>query len=257
MGLPIYKTFTEEQLKTYKPFAGKADEFSTKIRVYQTPFMYENVAVGDFYEIDVMKGIEFKADTGFITITEDRPIVGVTVVGSGCVPRGYNIVEWWEEGESIDNVNNRTVKRLRVDNLNGVHPSVWIHILAKVPFLVEQFKNAGIPFNYDHVAGKGVIKDDYDLLKKLSLGFYENLPLAFFENSVHFAVGHSPVVKAKKFHEESGNSFTSVKGDLPELCYPRKITIRCGCKEPEDPGSTLERYPGDYAIRLVQVHVIG
>jgi len=41
------------------------DEFATKIRVYQTPFMYDNVEVGDFYEIDVMKGIEFKADTGF------------------------------------------------------------------------------------------------------------------------------------------------------------------------------------------------
>jgi len=40
------------------------------------------------------------------------------------------------------------------------------------------------------------------------------------------------------------------------VSYPKKITIRCGCKETEDPGTKLERYPGDYAIRLVQVHVI-
>jgi hypothetical protein len=146
---------------------GKADEFSTKIRVYQTPFMYDNVDVGDFYEIDASKGIEFKADTGFLTITEDRPIVAVTVVGSGCGTRGYNIVEWWEEGENIDNVNNRVVKRLRVDNLGGIHPSVFIHLLCKVPFLVEQWKNAGIPFNCDFLTGvPGQIKDDYDLLKK-------------------------------------------------------------------------------------------
>ena len=232
-NLPLYKTFSEEQLKMYKPFSRKPDEFSTKIRAYQTPFIYENLEVGDFYEIDACKGLEFKADTGFITITEDRPIAAVTVIGSGCVARGYNIVEWWDEGESIDNVDNKTVKRLRVDNLNGIHPSVWIHILAKVPFLVESWKNAGIPFNYDYVA-HGSVKDDFDLLKKLSLGFYDNMPLAFFENSVHFAVGHGPI-----------------------STYPKKVTIRCGCKETEDPGSKLERYPGDYAIRLVQVHVIG
>jgi len=254
MGLPVYKTFTEEQLKNYKRYAGPVDEFATKIRVYQTPFMYDNVEVGDFYEIDVMKGIEFKADTGFLTITEDRPIVAVTVVGSGCVPRGYNILEWWEDGETIDNVNNRTLKRLRVDNLNGVHPSVWIHILTKLPFLVEGFKAAGIPFNYDHVSGGG-IKDDWELLKKLSLGFSENLPLCFHENSVHFAVGHTPVVADMRQYEAVGHSFTTVEGPLPPLRYPRKITIRCGCKEPEDPGCQLERYPGDYAIRLVQVYV--
>ena len=231
-NLPLYKTFSEDHRKTYGPFAKPAEEFATRSRVYQTPFMYDNVEAGDFYEIDVCKGIEFRADTGFLTIEEDRPIAAVTVIGSGCVARGYNIVEWWDEGENIDNVDNKTVKRLRVDNLNGIHPSVWIHILAKVPFLVEQWKAAGIPFNYDHVSGGGV-KDDYDLLKKLTLGFSENMPLTFHENSAHFALGHGPIAS-----------------------YPKKVTIRCGCKEPEDPGTNLERYPGDYAIRLVKVQVI-
>lgn len=246
-NLPLYKTFTKQQLRKYKPFSRPVDEFSTKIRVYQTPFMYDNVEIGDFYEIDVMKGIEFKADTGFITITEDRPIAAVTVVGSGCVPRGYNIVEWWDEGESIDNVDNRTVKRLRVDNLNGVHPSIWIHLLAKLPF------TRGL--TYDVVSQRD-IKDDYDLLKKLTLGFYDHLPLACHENSVHFALGHSPVAADRKQYASLGHSFRSIESRNPVLSYPKRITIRCGCKEPEDPGTKLERYPGDYAIRLVQVHVI-
>lgn len=246
-NLPLYKTFTEEQVKRYKPFSGKAEEFSTKIRVYQTPFMYDNVEVGDFYEIDVMKGIEFKADTGFITIIEERAIAAVTVVGSGCVPGGYNICEWWEEGENIDNVDNRTVRRLRVDNLNGVHPSIWIHLLARLPF------TRGL--NYDVVC-PDEIKDDYDLLKKLSLGFYDNLSLSFHENSAHFAVGHGPVVTDRKMFESLGHSFHSVEGGRPPVSYPKKITIRCGCKGTEDAGTKFERYPGDYAIRLVQVHVI-
>jgi hypothetical protein len=231
MDLPLYKTVTPEQHQWLGPVK-TAEEFSTRTRVYQTPFLYDNVTIGDFYEIDVKKGVEFKADTGFLTITEDRPIAAVTVVGTGCVERGYNIVEWWDEGENIDNVENKTVKRLRMDNLNGIHPSVWIHILTRLPFLIEEHRRAGLVLDYDRVA-PGDIKDDYDLLKKLTLGFYENLPLTFYENSVHFAVGHGPVSS-----------------------YPKKVTIRCGCKGTEDAGTKLERYPGDYAIRLVQTHVI-
>lgn len=246
-NLPLHKTFTKKQLKAYKPFSGEAEEFSTKIRVYQTPFMYDNVEVGDFYEIDVMKGIEFKADTGFLTITEDRPIAAVTVVGSGCVARGYNIVEWWDDGESIDNVDNRTVKRQRVDNLNGIHPSVWIHLLTKLSWLRN--------IDYDTVS-PGDVKSDFDMLKKLSLGFSDNTPLTFHENSAHFAIGHSLIVNEPKMFESLGHSWESVKGNKTVPSYPKRITIRCGCKEPEDPGTKLERYPGDYAIRLVQVHVI-
>lgn len=246
MAIPVYKTFTEEQREQYQPFSGEADEFSTRIRVYQTPFMYDNVEVGDFYEIDVMKGIELKADTGFITITEDRPIVAVTVVGSACVPRGYNIVEWWEEDENIDNVDNRTLKRLRVDNLNGIHLSIWMHILSKLGFARS--------VSYDVVTGTtGEVKSDFDLLKKLTNGFYEHLPLAAYENSAHFAVGHTPVVTDPGTFAALGHSFGSVKS-TPR--YPRQITVRCGAKDTEDPGTNLERYPGDYAVRLIQVHVM-
>lgn len=253
MGLPLFKGFSEKQYETYKKFSGKVEEFSTRTRVYQTPFMYDNVDVGDFYEIDACKGIEFKADTGFLTITEDRPIAGVTVVGSGCCAKGYNVVEWWEDGENIDNVDNKTVKRLRVDNLTGIHPSIWIHLLAKLKFVKGWDKGMDSPYD---IVVPGEIKDDYELLKKLTLGFSENMPLAFHENSVHFAVGQSAVVTDPKTFAHLGHSFSSDADKGPTSSFPKKITIRCGCKEPEDPGTSLERYPGDYAIRLVQVHVI-
>lgn len=247
-NLPLYKTFTEQQRTMYKPFCRDADEFSTRIRVYQTPFMYDNVDVGDFYEIDAMKGIEFKADTGFITIREEKPIVAVTVVGSGCVPRGYNIVEWWDDGENIDNVDNRTVKRLRIDDLNGIHPSVWIHKLADLAFLKD--------VDLEVVSPGDNITSKIDLLNRLSEGFYQNLPLNFHENSAHFALGHAPVDVPAEQYAAVGHSFASLPPRKTAIAYPHKITIRCGCKETEDPGTKLERYPGDYAIRLVQVHVV-
>jgi hypothetical protein len=246
MAPPLYRTFTPEQLATYGRFAGNVDEFATRTRVYQTPFLYPNMEVGNFYEIDVMKGIEFKADEGYLTIAEDRPIVAVTVVGSGCVPRGYNIVEWWEEGEGIASVDNRTVKRLRVDDLNGIHPSIWVHLLAKVAFA------RGI--GYDAVS-PGDIKDDCDLLHKLTNGFYDSLPLSFHENSAHFALGHTPVVTERAPFEALGHSFAGLPAGAVPLAYPRRITIRCGCKGTEDTRTRLERTPADYAIRLVQVQV--
>ena len=129
MALTLHKTFTAEQREKLGP-AKRPKVLSTERYVYHTPFLYENVEVGDFYEVGSAKGIEFKADTGFITIREEQPIIAVTVVGSGCTPRGYNICEWWEEGESVDNIQDQLVKRQRVDNLNGTHPSIWTRILT-------------------------------------------------------------------------------------------------------------------------------
>jgi hypothetical protein len=34
------------------------------------------------------------------------------------------------------------------------------------------------------------------------------------------------------------------------------VTIRCGCTATEDAGTTIERYPGDYAIRVVETIVV-
>jgi hypothetical protein len=38
--------------------------------------------------------------------------------------------------------------------------------------------------------------------------------------------------------------------------YPRRATVRCGCLAPEDLGTSLERYPAIYAIRVVETLVI-
>jgi len=217
MELPLYKTFTQEQIEQFGPVR-KPQVLQTRRHVYTTPFMYDNVEVGDFYEIDPTKGIEFKADTGFLTITEEKPILAVTVVGSGCTPKGYNICEWWDEGESIDNMKDQLVKRQRVDNLNGTHPSIWCQLLMGT--------FPGLTFK---TVSDGQMKNAVDCLKKLSDGYYEGLYMGFYENTAFFRVGPP---------------------------YPHKVTIRSGCKVPEDPGTALERYPADYAIRVVETTVI-
>jgi len=220
MDLPLYKTFTEEQCKKFGPVR-TAEEFGVRRRVYETPFLYANVAAGDFYEIDPDKGIEFKADDGFLTITEDRPIVGVTVVGSGCTRGGYNIVEWWDEGETIDNMKNHLLKRQRTDGLNGIHPNIWTELFRRVPWVDVTYADAA----------EGEIKDAVDMFRRLTRGWYDNLETSFYENTVYFRVG-------SKFH------------------HPTKVTVRCGCKGTEDLGTSLERYPADYAIRLVETQVM-
>jgi hypothetical protein len=188
----------------------------TERHVYVSPFYYTNAVVGNYLEYGD-KGMEFVADTGFITIVEEKPIVAVTVVGSGCVPRGYNICEWWEDGESIDNMGlKQIVKRQRVDNLNGTHPSIFAKLL---------FSEAE-PHTWETV---GQMANVRDCLKKLSLGFFEGVYLGFYENTAPFRLGPP---------------------------YPHKVTIRCGCKIPEDPGTEWERYPGDYAIRVVETEVV-
>ena len=218
MDLPLYERFTDEQLRQFGPARECEVISATERHVYTTPFMYPNVEVGSFYEIDPTKGIEFRADDGFITIAETQPIVTVTVVGSGCVPGGYNICEWWDEGESINDFKDQLVKRQRVDNLNGTHPSIWsLLLLGKAP---------GVAFE-DIAPGR--IQSALDCLRELSDRYYGGYYMGFYENTAHFRVGPP---------------------------HPHRVTIRCGCKAPEDPGTSIERYPGDYAVRVVETVVI-
>ena len=219
MEIPLYKQLTEEQIKQFGPVKEKHEVLQTERHVYSTPFMYPNVEIGDFYEIDPDKGIEFKADDGFITIKSEKPIVEVKVVGSGCVPGGYNIVEWWGEGESIDNMTNQLVKRQRIDHLNGTHPSIWSLLLM------------GLARNTFKIVSDGDITGPVDCLKKLSDGYYEGMYLGFYENTATFRIGEVDT-------------------------YPQKVTIRSGCKGTEDPGTSIARYPADYAIRIVETIVI-
>ena len=218
MELPLYREFTEDQIEKFGPVREREVISTTERRVYTSPFMYTNVKAGDFYEIDPDKGIEFKADDGFLTIEEGEPIVAVTVVGSGCTPGGYNICEWWDDGENIDNLKNQLVKRQRIDNLNGTHPSIWsLLLLGRCPGLT--FRDVS----------QGDIKGPADCLKKLSERYYGEYSLGFYENTAYFRVGPP---------------------------YPRKVTIRCGCKGTEDPGTSIERYPADYAVRVVETLVM-
>ncbi len=219
-GLPLYKGFTKEQIKQFGPVRKYETVPATERHLYVTPFLYRNVTVGDFYEIDVPKGIEFKADTGFITIREEKPIVAVTVIGSGCDGKqGYNICEWWGEGEGIDqdNIKNQLVKRQRIDNLSGTHPSILLLMLMKM------FEGLDPDHGFRY-ASEGDMAGTRDALKKLSMGYYEGLYMGFYENVANFQVGPP---------------------------YPKKVTIRCGCKVTECPGTSMERYPAEYAIRVV------
>ena len=217
MALPVYPGFTEEQKKQFGPVRQRGEVIKTERRFYTTPFMYENVDVGNFYEIDPTKGIELKSGDGFITIAEDRPIVAVTVVGSGCVPNGYNVCEWWDEGESIDNMKNQLVKRQRIDGLDGTHPSIYSQLLMGT-FPGMTFRDAT----------GGDIKGPVDCLKKLTDGYYGGYYMGFYENVANFRVGPP---------------------------NPKKVTIRAGTKIWEDPGTQHERFPGDYAIRLIETIV--
>ncbi len=217
MDLVLYEGFTQEQLDHFGP-KREAEVLTTERHVYMTPFMYTNVEVGNFYEIDPTKGIEIKADDGFIAIAEEKPILGVTVVGSGCTPKGYNICEWWGEGETIDNMTDQLVKRQRVDDLNGTHPAIWSQLIQGI--------YPGV--TWEQVAGDEML-GAVDCLKKLSEGYYGGYHMGFYENTVYFRVGPP---------------------------YPRKITVRGGCKVPEDPGTSIERYPGDYAVRLIETTVV-
>ncbi|MBM3476607.1 MAG: hypothetical protein FJX75_25315 [Armatimonadetes bacterium] len=215
--LPLYERFTEDQRRQFGPVREREVIAETERHVYTTPFMYPNVEVGNFYEIDPTKGVEFRANDGFLTIAEEQPIVAVTVVGSGCAPRGYNICEWWDEGEDVESFRDQLVKRQRVDNLNGTHPSIWS--------LLVLGKASGVEFG-DIAPGK--IRSALDCLRELSEGYYGGYYMGFYENTAYFRVGPP---------------------------YPRKVTIRCGCLAPEDPGTAIERYPADYAIRVVETLV--
>ena len=225
MQIPLRKTFTKEQLKKHGP-SQKAEEFRTINHVYETPFVYDNLKVCNFYGNPGSKGLEFKADDGFITITEEKPILAITVVGSGCTRGGYNMVEWWEEGEGIDEMKDQLVKRQRIEHLNGMHPSVWINMLRDSPGFQKRLY-MGKPMNQANISDNAYT-DNINMIKHNTFNYYEPYEISLYENTAYFRIG-------RKDH------------------YTHKVTIRSGCKGVEDPGTDIERYPADYCIRLIEV----
>ncbi len=219
MAPELYEKYTKEHIDLYGPFK-EYEVIETERHAYLTPFMYNNVEIGNYYAIgpEGSKGTEFKADDGFITIQEEKPIVAVTVVGSGCVPKGYNILEWEDDEEKEDILKAHFPKRQRIDNLNGIHAG-W---LQKV--IIQTLRGDSEHRAFDPKAAMYYMQN-------LSKDYYKDCDMGIYENTAYFRVGPP---------------------------YPNKVTVRSGCDDVEDRGSwgPDARYPGDYAIRVVETLVI-
>ena len=202
----------------------KPDVYETEHHVYSTPFRYENVELRYWSEGQSAKGPEFLADLGSITIVEEQPIVEVIVVGSGCSGNNYNIIEWWNDGETLRNTKSQLVKRQRVENLNGQHPA-WVQnaLCKELPDFQSIEEAVGFIKRIQRIAHG--MTSNYTMPGSLMTGLYEN--------TVHFRIGDT---------------------SRPELT-PHKIVIRGGGLDYEDPFDHRNRYPADYVFRLIDVVV--
>jgi hypothetical protein len=91
---------------------------------YWAPFNYDNVHV-ELGRVDPYVGAEFNEDGveldvppyGAITLVEEEPIVGITVIGSACCPPGFIIVH----AEPVEWKYPRSGVKMRINNLWGEH----------------------------------------------------------------------------------------------------------------------------------------
>ena len=200
--------------------------FETEHRVYTCPFRYRNVAVDGWLEFSE-KGIEILADRGSITIEEEKPIVSVTVVGSGCSGNNYNIVEWWGPGEGLceeETMRTQLVKRQRVDNLKGQHPAFT---QAALTGAMPDFKSVDEAKEYIRTIQGWV----YNMTSGCTMP--GSLMSGLYENAAYFRIGDT---------------------SRPELTA-RKVVVRGGGLDYEDPGCDRVRYPADYTFRLIDLVV--
>ncbi|MEM2888960.1 MAG: hypothetical protein QXR42_05715 [Candidatus Bathyarchaeia archaeon] len=99
-----------------------AEIFTTKVKQYWAPFNYPNFVVelgrpGSGAEFNT-DGVELDIPPhGAITFTEEEPIIGVTVIGSSCVPPGTIILH----AEPVERKFPRTGVKMKVNNLWGSH----------------------------------------------------------------------------------------------------------------------------------------
>ena len=216
--------------------------YESEHHVYRAPFRYKNVKVDRWMEYHD-KGIEILAN-GSITIIEEKPIVSVTIVGSGCSSPNYNIVEWWAEGEDVSNSHGQLIKRGRIDNLKGQH-NAWI----QKAFTMDRFKEKGFK----------TIEEANEFMAKLrrviygmTNGYYVpgSIMSGLYENTAYFRIGDVNV-----FGEEDNKKEGKVFREIVSKYDVHKIVIRGGGLDYEDPGSDRERYPADYAFRLIDVVV--
>jgi hypothetical protein len=210
--------------------------------VYRAPFNYKNVKM-DFWLEYNDKGVEV-LPSGSITIVEEKPIVSVTIVGSGCSTPNYNIVEWWAEGEDLSNCHGQLVKRSYADNLKGQHPA-WLQKM----------------FTRDRVKEKDLktLEEADEMLAKMrrviygmTNGYYRpgSIMGGLYENTAYFRIGDVNIF-ADEDRKEPGEVYREIVGQYDV----HKIVIRGGALDYEDPGSNRERYPADYGFRLIDVVV--
>ena len=216
--------------------------YEPEYHVYRAPFRYKNVQMDRWMEYND-KGVELYAN-GTITITEEKPIVSVTIVGSGCETPNYNIVEWWGKGEDLSNSHGQLVKRSRIDNLKGQH-NAWL----QKAFTRDRFKEKG--FTTLDEANEFMAKLRRVMYAKTS-NFYMpgSVMGGLYENTAYFRIGDVNIFSEEDKKEE-GEVFREKVGQSDVY----KIVIRGGGLDYEDPGSDRERYPAEYAFRLIEVVV--
>ncbi len=98
------------------------EKLTTVTYQYWAPFNYPNIVVelgredlGAEYNVD---GVELDYPPfGAITVTEDRPIVGVTIIGSACTAPGFVMLN----AEPIEWKYPRTGIKMKQENLWGQH----------------------------------------------------------------------------------------------------------------------------------------
>ena len=216
--------------------------YESEHHVYRAPFRYRNVKVDRWMEYND-KGIEVFAN-GTITITEEKPIVSVTVVGSGCSTPNYNIVEWWADGEDVANSHGQLMKRGRIDNLKGQH-NAWI----QKAFTRDRFKEKGFETIEEANEFMGKLRR---VIYGMTNGYYipGSIMGGLYENTAYFRIGDVNVFDGAGDKEE-GKVFREIVSQYDV----HKIVLRAGGLDYEDPGSDRERYPADYAYRLIDVVV--
>ena len=216
--------------------------YESEHHVYRAPFRYKNVKVDRWMEYND-KGIEVFAN-GTITITEEKPIVSVTVVGSGCSTPNYNIVEWWADGEDISNSHGQLMKRGRIDNLKGQH-NAWI----QKAFTRDRFKEKGYETIEEANEFMGKLRR---VIYGMTNGYYMpgSIMGGLYENTAYFRIGDVNVFDGAGDKEEG-----KVFREMVSQYDVHKIVLRAGGLDYEDPGSDRERYPADYAYRLIEVVV--
>ena len=200
---------------------------------YEMPFNYRNIEVNRrYYRGTEYHGVEmnpvnsiaqdrdhFSSDT--ITISEDRPIIRVAVIGSACTPPGYVQLEAEACGSFYrpQDIKSLMPLRFRINNLWGMH------IRADNCFVIGK--------NLD--------------IKRLE-GGYSEIPEAYCEDE--------PFLKncSLKTHYRE-NPLSGMSSAIFEIPESKKIIISGGS---EIPGWTSDNYPDDahFSFRIIRVTVL-